>query len=229
MAFADWSVQRQVSLLSEIDSAQSLLRYGTQTLSMARGTFADIQDPVLTTLSIGLEKLYKLTLGLIELDTSGEWPSKESMKGLGHNLGTMHRQVFDEIRARSAGRPYVVSQLEVVAADPAIGPIIEVLHDYGMSGRFYYLDFLSDGTVNRPDPRALWMSMEQTVISEDSLNQLFHRAAASGDETDWERFIHSRNMRLAESVSRLHELIALSWKHGCMGQTGRELAVAVKD
>lgn len=228
VGFEDWSFQRKVSLISEIDSARSLLEYGTRTLGEARAPLANIQDPILTTLSIGLEKLYKLTLGLVELDTNEQWPSEQTMRGFGHELGRMHRRVLDEIRVRSALRPYVLDHLTAVTADPVIGPMIDVLNDYGMSGRFYYLDLLSDDTVSRPDPRELWMAMEQAVDGEESLNRLFHKAAASDDATDWEQLLHTRNLRLAESVSRLHELVALSWRHGCLGQTGREFSTAVK-
>lgn len=67
MAVVDLDRQQGFALLSEITSTRNLLADGIRVIRT--GAFIDTtRDPILTMLSIGVEKLYKLTLGLIVLD-----------------------------------------------------------------------------------------------------------------------------------------------------------------
>ncbi|WP_139187394.1 hypothetical protein [Pseudarthrobacter chlorophenolicus] len=97
----------------------------------------------MTMLSIGVEKLYKLTLGLASLDTRQSWPTKAEMKGFGHNLADMHSSVMTELSRRTAvSTLYVRGLLAEVEADAVVIPLINTLGRYGQSGRFYHLDRL---------------------------------------------------------------------------------------
>ena len=59
--------RRKLILLREIASASNLLSYGTKVLRDIE--FIDsAQEAIMTTLSIGLEKLYKLSLGMLAPD-----------------------------------------------------------------------------------------------------------------------------------------------------------------
>lgn len=63
-------------------STRNLLAYGIRVIRT--GAFIDTtRDPILTMLSIGVEKLYKLTLGLIALDCDHKWPTKTEMQKQG--------------------------------------------------------------------------------------------------------------------------------------------------
>ena len=60
---------------------------------MRNAAFIDTaQDPILTMLSIGVEKQFKLALGLLNVEDNGEWlPSKRLKDEYGHDLIKMDR------------------------------------------------------------------------------------------------------------------------------------------
>lgn len=119
-----------------MSSARNLLAYGTRVVRTA-AFLNTTRDPILTMLSIGVEKLYKLTLGLASLDTRQSWPTKAEMKGFGHNLADMHSSVMTELSRRTAvSTLYVRGLLAEVEADAVVIPLINTLGRYGQSGRF---------------------------------------------------------------------------------------------
>lgn len=127
----DLDRQQGFALLAEMTSTRNLLAYGIRVIRT--GTFIDTtRDPILTMLSIGVEKLYKLTLGLIALDRDQRWPTKTEMQKQGHKLVPMHATVMNELRARTANKSeYVRGLLAEVDNDPVVVPIIEALDMYG--------------------------------------------------------------------------------------------------
>lgn len=218
MAYADWTVRQAGALVSEIVSARSLLDHGTRVLRDTFGTYDELTDPVLTTLSIGMEKLYKLTLGLTALHTTGDWPTKEQMvTGYDHRLAVMHEAVLKDCRDR-ATHPDVVALIAEVDTDPVVLPIIAALHDYGMSGRFYYLDQLGDPNgVSRQDPRALWQAIEDAIASsEPQLTQQWEKSRETGSEDALSHYIQARNRRTAASVERVRHLVQMCWMTGVL-------------
>ena len=144
MAIVNLDRQQGFALLAEMTSTRNLLAYGIR--AIRTGAFIDTtRDPILTMLSIGMEKLYKLTLGLIVLERDHKWPTKSEMQKHGHNLNPMHTVVMNELRARAAVKSQYVRELVAeVDNDPVVAPIIEALDLYGRMGRFYYLDHLGD-------------------------------------------------------------------------------------
>jgi hypothetical protein len=105
------------------------------------------RDPILTMLSIGVEKLYKLTLGLIALDVDKQWPSAKVMKANGHKLGDMHQKVIEELRERTRSKSqYVRGLLAEVESDPVVIPVIEALDMYGRR----VVSTISTSSASRP-------------------------------------------------------------------------------
>lgn len=89
--------QQELALLAEMTLTRNLLAYGMQVIHA--GTFIDTTlAPILTMLSIGVEKLYKLTFGLIALDRNNRWPTKTEMQKQGHKLVPLHATVMNELR-----------------------------------------------------------------------------------------------------------------------------------
>lgn len=71
MPIVDLDRQQGFALISEMTSTRNLLAYGIRVIRT--GAFIETtRDPILTMLSIGVEKLYKLTLGLIALEREEE-------------------------------------------------------------------------------------------------------------------------------------------------------------
>lgn len=213
--------QQAFAFIEEMTSTRNLLAYGTRVIRTA--AFLDTtRDPILTMLSIGVEKLYKLTLGLSALDASQSWPTKDEMKAFGHNLVDMHTSVMTDLSNRTAtGTEYVRGLLADVQADAAVIPLIAALGRYGQSGRFYHLDRLGDTPQPWDSPNDYWQRIEAAVIEEPEIAAAY--AAAMDDSSNnvlWDQLYSSINERIADSVERLWTMIAVCGRNHALGEAG---------
>ena len=172
-------------------------------------------------LSIGMEKLYKLTLGLIVLERDHKWPTKSEMQKHGHNLNPMHTVVMNELRARAAVKSQYVRELVAeVDNDPVVAPIIEALDLYGRMGRFYYLDHLGDAP-QAVSPDHAWQKIEQFALTDPEVAALYRRAMQNvGDSDAWGKFTCALYERIAMAVERIWIAIAVCGRNHVLGDTG---------
>lgn len=206
--------------MEEMTSTRNLLSYGVR--AVRTGAFIDTtRDPILTLLSIGVEKLFKLTLGLIALDRDHEWPTKAQMKMQGHNLLAMHESVISELRARSTTQTeFVRGLLAEVEGDDVLQPIITALDVYGRAGRFYNLDELG-GQSQLVSPANAWDEVDQAARSDPHVNALFQQAMRdTGDSAAWDQLTNALQERIAASIERLWKAIAVSGRNYVLGETG---------
>lgn len=216
----DLDRQQGSALLAEMTSTRNLLAYGIRVIHT--GAFIDTtRDPILTMLSIGLEKLYKLTLGLIALDRDHRWPTKTEMQKRGHKLVPMHASVIDELRVRTANKSeYVRGLLTELDNDPVLVPIIEALDMYGRMGRFYYLDELGDAPQS-VSPDDAWQNVEQAALADPTVATLYQQAMKElGDNDAWDEFIRALHERIAAAVERLWIAIAVCGRNHALGEAG---------
>ena len=221
MTSKNLSTKQNFAFIAEVTSTRNLLAYGARIVRTA--AFVDTtRDPILTMLSIGFEKLYKLTLGLAFLDDNGRWPSKERMKEYGHNLGVMHDHVMIELERRSAkSTPYVRSILARTTSDPVVRPLVNALDMYGRSGRFYHLDLLGEVQQEWEDPDHYWQEIEAAASAASDIQQAM--SAAMDDATNsklWDQVRLMQNQRIANSVENLWEMIAICGRNHTLGQAG---------
>lgn len=212
--------QQGFALLAEMTSTRNLLAYGIR--AIRTGAFIDTtRDPILTMLSIGMEKLYKLTLGLIVLERDHKWPTKSEMQKHGHNLNPMHTVVMNELRARAAVKSQYVRELVAeVDNDPVVAPIIEALDLYGRMGRFYYLDHLGDAP-QAVSPDHAWQKIEQFALTDPEVAALYRRAMQNvGDSDAWGKFTCALYERIAMAVERIWIAIAVCGRNHVLGDTG---------
>ncbi|GAA3675978.1 hypothetical protein [Yimella lutea] len=220
MAIVGLDRQQGFALLAEMTSTRNLLAYGIRVIRT--GAFIDTtRDPILTMLSIGVEKLYKLTLGLIALDLDHKWPTKTEMQKQGHKLVAMHTTVMNELRVRTADKSeYVRGLLAEVDNDTVVLPIIEALDMYGRMGRFYYLDELGD--AQQPvSPDDAWQNIEQAALADSTVATLYQQAMSDlGDNDAWDKFIHALHERIATAIERLWAGVAVCGRNHALGETG---------
>lgn len=227
MAFAELSQQQMVALLEEMTSTRNLLAYGLRVIRSA--AFIDTtRDPILTMLSIGLEKLYKLTLGLVSLDHDHRWPSKTEMQRRGHNLLEMHEAILSELQTRTAtGTPYIRGLVAEIERDQLVAPIVVALDLYGRGGRFYNLDELG-GHSQPTSPGTAWQEIEDAVLLDPAVQALFQRAMTdTSDGAIWGEMTQVLHEQIAASVERLWIAIAVCGRNHVMGETGRVFGVEV--
>lgn len=220
MAILHLDRQQGFALLAEMTSTRNLLAYSLRVIRT--GAFIDTtRDPILTMLSIGMEKLYKLTLGLIVLERDHKWPTKTEMQKRGHNLVPMHTAVMNELRARTADKSQYVRELVAeVDNDPVVVPIIEALDLYGRMGRFYYLDQLGDAP-QAVSPDSAWQKIEQFTLADPEVAALYGQAMQNvGDSDAWDEFTCALHERIAMAVERIWVSIAVCGRNHALGETG---------
>jgi hypothetical protein len=213
--------QKAFALIGEMTSTRNLLGYGVKVLRGAR-FIETTRDPIMTMLSIGVEKLLKLTVGVISLDETETWPSKPRMMSYGHGIVSLFDHVMEEIRARTLNSSdYVRGLVAGVDADPVLRPLLAALDRYGRAGRFYNLDMLADSPQPEASPAMMWDEAEQATLAEPRIVELQRIATEllSNNEA-WDAFYAGVQGHAADSVERLWEMISRVGINHALGVTG---------
>jgi len=211
----------EVALLGECVSTRNLLSYGVKVIR--EGAFIDTtQDPILTMLSIGIEKLHKLALGAIELERSGAWPDKSTMTGYGHGTLAMHETLMAQLREQATDQSeYVNGLLSAVSEDRVIPPLLGALDTYGRAGRFYCLDILASAPQDWVGPDIAWTAIETAAQVDDDISRLRDEYFENlGNDARWEVFLAALNERIATSVETAWDAIVGCGKNHMMGRAG---------
>ena len=212
-----------LNFIQESDSAKHLLAYGVRALRTA-AFIETTRDPIMTMLSIGVEKTLKLGLGMDHLASNRVWLPLNVLKNdYRHNLIRMEGLLRDAIReniGRATHRYYVDQALAAVESDPVWPPLVAALNRYGQEGRFYYLDALAENPQREESPQVFWDAAERVALdNEPELNNLFQRMMADYSLSD--EFYRRLNERMADSLRRFWDLVAMSGVQGVFGQRGK--------
>ncbi len=210
--------------IGEITSTRNLLASGLRILR--EGAFFDTtKDPIFTTLSIGVEKYLKLTLGVISLDEHGGWHTNAEMRAYGHGIAEMWDRVMGEVRSRTADKSeYLPTLVARVDADPVLRPLLDVLDRYGQSGRFFNLDMLGGSPQPELSPDALWDAVEQAAMADPEVVRARDEAMADvNDQAAWDRFDKMLRERIASSLARAWEMLSRVGMNDGFGATGKVL------
>lgn len=219
----DLTMLQGIQLIQESDSAKHLLAYGIRALRTA--AFIDTtREPIMTMLSIGLEKTLKLGLGLNHLAETRSWLPLAVLKNdYRHDLIKMERLLRDAIRqniGRATHAFYVRAALEAVDTDPVWPSLVTALNRYGREGRFYFLDALADNPQKEESPQSFWDAIERVALeNEVELNDLFHRMISDYSLSD--EFSRRLNERIADSLQRFWDLVAMAGVQGVLGDRGK--------
>ncbi|MDI2097962.1 hypothetical protein [Ruicaihuangia caeni] len=213
------------ALIFETTSTRNLLGYGLWALRNAR-FWETTRDPILTMLSIGVEKLLKMSLGLTHVAEEGEWPPLATFRDTWrHNIVTMHDSLMQTIRRRlpkATHRASVESQLLRVENDPVLPALMAALSRYGQNGRFYHLDELALSPQTGEDPGHMWSEAENIALRLDpAMKAKFEAASGNPDPKVFDAFVHELEARLAASIERWWDIVALAGKHGILGERGK--------
>ncbi|TDQ02306.1 hypothetical protein AXZ95_0579 [Leifsonia sp. 115AMFTsu3.1] len=226
MPFPGLTTTQTLALLAEINSARNLLAYGERVVRTA--PFADTtRDPSLTMLSIGVEKLLKVSLGLSILNATGSWPSAQTMKSeFRHGLKQMDANLRTRLRDGVRGKEYehfISGLLQTLEDDPIWPAILDALDRYGRSGRFHYLDILGDEPQRLEDPARMWDEAENIAVDSNAELEAMRSRALEDlrDQTLWDSFITALNNTIADSIHRWWEVICVLGRHGVLGDDNR--------
>ncbi|MDZ8171969.1 hypothetical protein [Microbacterium xanthum] len=219
----DLTVLQGLQFIQESDSAKHLLAYGVRALRTA-AFIETTRDPIMTMLSIGVEKTLKLGLGLNHVAATRTWLPLVVLKNeYRHDLIKMEGLLRDAIRqhiGRATHPQYVRVALEAVDGDPVWPSLVTALNRYGQEGRFYFLDALADNPQREESPQSFWDATERVALeNEDELNELFHRMISDYSLSD--EFYRRLNERIADSLQRFWDLAAMAGVQGVLGDRGK--------
>jgi len=219
----DLSMLQGFNLIQESDSAKHLLAYGIRALRTA-AFIETTRDPIMTMLSIGVEKMLKLALGMNHIAETRAWLPLAVLKNdYRHDLVKMDALLRDAIRdniGRATHRYWVDEALAAVEGDPVWSPLVIALNRYGQEGRFYYLDALADNPQREESPQVFWDAAERVALeNEPELNDLFSRMIADYSLSD--EFYRKLNERMAESLQRYWDLVSMAGIQGVLGDRGK--------
>jgi hypothetical protein len=219
----DLTTLQGLNLIQESDSAKHLLAYGVRAVRTA-AFIETTRDPIMTMLSIGVEKLLKLALGLLHVEARGVWlPATVLKNEYRHDLvkmDTLLRRAIDANIDRATHRSFVDNALSAVDADPVWPSLVAALDRYGREGRFYYLDALADNPQREESPQVFWEATERAALdTEPELRDLFTRMLSDFSLSD--EFYCRLNERVADSLQRWWDLVAMAGVQGVIGARGK--------
>lgn len=219
----DLSQLQEINLIQESDTAKHLLAYGIRVLRTAP-LIETTRDPIMTMLSIGIEKMLKLGLGLLHVQGNRVWlPARVLKNDYRHDLIKMEALLREAIRDnvdRATYRYYVDQALAVADTDPVWPPLVSALNRYGQEGRFYYLDALAENPQRDESPQTFWDTAERVAVeNEPELNDLFQRLLRDYSLSD--EFNKKLNERLADSLQRFWDLVTMAAVQGVLGDRGK--------
>ncbi len=214
---------QEINLIQETDSAKHLIAYGIRSLRTA-AFIETTRDPIMTMLSIGIEKALKLALGLLHIEENRTWLAARVLKiEYRHDLVKMEALLREAIRTNTARatHPYWVDQaLTAIDTDPVWPALVAALNRYGQEGRFYYLDALAENPQREESPQVFWDAAESVALKSDpTLKDLFDRMMHVYSLSD--EFYQKLNERMADSLQRFYDLISMAAVQGVLGERGK--------
>jgi hypothetical protein len=212
------SHQQGVLLSIEAEGGVNLLRDGREALRTMTFTSRGA-DTVLTLLSLGVEKLLKLSVGMAALEETGVWPSKK-IRGFSHSIVSLDaavRELMAENVSRGAQPAYPERALAALNAD-AIWPLLrDGLERYGSGGRYHYLDWVSQQPPF-DSPRGYWDAMEREVFAQQpDLFALFASVVPGASEEARQR----TNEAIVASLETWWRAVYTFWLQGALGAEAR--------
>jgi len=218
----DVSHLQETNLLQESDSAKHLIAYGIRTLRTT-AFIETTRDPIMTMLSIGIEKMLKLALGLLYVEANRVWlPAAVLKNEYRHDLVKMESLLRAEIHSnigRATHAPYVTQALSLIDDDPVWPALVSALNRYGKEGRFYYLDALAENPQPEDSPASFWDAAERIALDHDAeLTDLRRRMLDDFSLSD--EFYRSLNGGLASSLQNFWDLVTMAGIQGVLGARG---------
>jgi len=183
------------------------------------------RDPIMVLLSSGLERLHKLTLGVIAIDDTGHWGNS---KARGHLVEEMHDSLMAEIDRRAVDHPDIRELAVATRSDAVLPAVITCADNFAREGRYSYLDALAGATTRATNPETAWRAIEDAAsIDRDVAEQQARARQASSDNQKWSAARMTQNAAITRSVTTFWDLIAVGGAHRLYGELGRTLSTEI--
>ena len=171
----NFDIDRTWSLIEERDTAIMLLEEGIWHIARWRRhearSFAGEDRRILGLflISLGMERLLKLTMALI-LHGENIQPSSQDFKNdYGHRLTGL----LDIILSKARDDAFLMkwkafrNDIDFCESDRHFREMLDILEDFGIRGRYHNLNMVLDSRSKTDHPIRRWNTLEQTLYKED--------------------------------------------------------------
>jgi hypothetical protein len=220
------SNQQAFALISEVQSAQNLLRDSIAAIGDLREPIIH-SDAVFTLGSIGVEKAMKIMLGCDEVERSQQWPTLGTLKSWGHDIDALNSRLAEIVHnapSTATASGYATTLMSFIESSTVLPLLFATLSRYGRSGRFHYLDVLATNRENEFDPpREYWTRLENHI----SKTEPGFTEVPFSDPVAFEEYLGALSGRIAEELNDWWFCIHRLGVQGCFGELGKSMGWAI--
>lgn len=200
------------------DIAQLLRRACTLTQELNE---AHTRTPILAGLSLGVEQLVKLTLGMLAIHEGKPWPDMAS-SAYGHNLYKLDAECRAQFAAK--GSQAVKDAVGELDADSTVAGVLAAADKYARAGRYFFLDALGKVARGQPEPppddspAELWEDMVRKVWADnpDMLHRFLELPVPRSDPSHKEL-----NAEIVRAIRNWWSTYRQAWQSGLLGPEAR--------
>lgn len=205
---------QETALVHEQTAARQLLAHGV-TLVTTSKYFDPVLDPLFTCWSIGLEKLLKLGLGLLDIHRGDAWKLRKT-----HDLIVLSDELFEYLDGWASTRSaYLVDVVGKVSTDAMWRPLLTGLSEYGQMGRFRHLDNIGGHQNSMSSVEKSWQAIEGAANKDPQIAphwEAFDFRDAAGADA-----MHAAIGRVvARPIVNSWQAITRTARHGAFGDYG---------
>ncbi len=210
-----------VAIGREAQTARGFIQHGVIALAALDGA-NDLRQLPMQLLSIGMERFFKATIALAELEQSGVLPS--DLKKQRHNLESLPPRLINRIRKDTSYATKWSGDLSFLATDPELQHILWALTVYGEQGRYFNLETILGSATLPKDPDEVWCELEKAC-----LNAMPHwQAKLRAPTNEFAGFYIDMATRLTATVQGCARALSRMWALGPLGQPGKQFTGVVQ-
>ena len=171
-----FNIDRTWSLIEERDTAIMLLEEGIWCIARWRRRDAtsyageDRRILGLFLVSLGLERLLKLTMALILHGQDAQPSSQDFKNDYGHHLSKLLDDILSKARADAFLMKWKAfrDDIDFCASNRHFREMLSILEEFGTHGRYHNLNMVLDSHSQTDHPIRKWTTLEQMLRDEDS-------------------------------------------------------------
>lgn len=217
-------ILRKLAVSNGVDEAASCLSKGVNEVVGPDWNVMDSGQATWERLAAGVERLGKFTLGLHTAAEEGAFPAKGEMRGSGHDVGRIAKDVTDTVAewARKKNKPYIERLAVAVKADRYWADVLETLTTAADAnlGRYRAQNEAGGTRVEGDPPRASWEEAEFRASTD------LGRSADLLVQEHGKILIEAREL-LAHSILRWWQMVYRAWQNGFCGEDAKAFAAQI--
>lgn len=155
-------VIKDFALLDEIEASTKLIKLGLGELQNINAS-NDFYYLPFQLLSSGFERIMKCYICLAYFDGYGNFPKHEYLKGIGHNLLDLLKEINDKYY-KTDNRPILLEDKIFLTQDMELKELLNILSEFGKMARYYNLDVITGATKISIDPKKEWTVFENRIM-----------------------------------------------------------------